>query len=78
MSDQSPNPFKTHERVTEVADVVSASFQAIYVVTTGTLITYNEDGTTTDWGEPAAGAFIPGPHYGVDDASTAVVNGYKN
>jgi hypothetical protein len=72
-------PYNYHQRVSAVANVnLSAPFQLLYVITSGTLVTYNADGTTTDWGEPAAGALIPGPHYGVDDGSTAVVNGWKN
>lgn len=77
---QSQNPYNQHERVTAVAAVVTDDppFQLLYVVTSGTLITYNEDGTTTDWGSPLIGAMIPGPHYGVDDASGATVNGLRN
>jgi hypothetical protein len=72
-------PYNHHARVSAVADVdIGAPFQLLYVITSGTLVTYNADGTTTDWGEPSAGALIPGPHYGVDDGSTAVVNGWKN
>lgn len=73
------HPYNYHERVTAVATVdPGAPFQLLYVVTAGTLVTYNADGTTTDWGSPTAGAYIPGPHYGVDDGSSAVVNGWKN
>jgi hypothetical protein len=72
-------PYNFHQRVTEVASVdISAPYQLLYVVTAGTLVTFNQDGSTTDWGSPQAGALIPGPHYGVDDGSSAVVNGWKN
>lgn len=72
-------PFNTHERVTEVASVDSGPpFMMLYVVATGTLVTFNQDGSTTDWGSPANGAMIPGPHWGVDDGSSATVNGWKN
>ena len=78
-SRQSANPYNAHERVTLVATVNNGPpYQLLYVVATGTLVTFNEDGSTTDWGSPANGAMIPGPHYGVDDGSTATVNGWRN
>ena len=72
-------PFNFHQRVSEVATEDGAPpWMMLYVVSAGTLITYNDDGSTTDWGSPVAGALIPGPHWGVDDASTSVVNGWRN
>lgn len=76
---QPTDAYCSHEAMPKVDQALARpAYQALRARVGGSLITFNEDGSETNWGDVESGDFIPGPHYGQKTGTGAEVIGWKN